>query len=342
MPKSFNQKLKILYLMKVFQEQTDEEHPMTIQDLINYLNDYGITAERKTIYDDIETLKLFGMDIVNRRLKPSGYYLGSRTFELAELKLLVDAVQSSKFITQKKSSLLIKKLESLASVFEAKKLERQVYMASPVKTVNEGIYYNIDDIHKAISENRQISFQYYEWTIAKEMHLKKNGDRYRVSPWGLVWKGENYYLVGLDEKGGIVKHYRVDKMLKIRVERRKRNGKEIFRDFDAAKFASKTFGMFGGREETVCLEFENRFVGVVIDHFGQDVIIHKKDEEHFTIRVRVNVSGQFFGWIAGLGEGVKVEAPKNVRKEYIAFLKNALKSYDEKTEYEDEAARGNV
>lgn len=327
MPKSSHQKLKILYLMKVFSERTDEAHPMTIKDLIAYLNTYGITVERKTIYDDIEVLRLFGMDILNRREKPSGFYLASRNFELSELKLLVDAVQSSKFITQKKSLQLIQKLESLASVNEAKSLQRQVFVESGVKTVNESIYYNIDEIHMAISENRQISFQYYEWTVSKEMSLKKDGERYRISPWGLIWKDENYYLVGLDEKSGIVKHYRVDKMLRVNKEKEKRNGEEIFANFDAAKFAAKTFGMFGGREETISLEFENHFIGVVIDHFGKDVMIHKKDENHFTVSIHINVSSQFFGWLAGLGPGARIVSPEPVRREYVNFLKRSLENY---------------
>lgn len=327
MPKSSHQKLKILYLMKAFSEKTDENHPMTVKDLIVYLNGYGITAERKTIYDDIEALKLFGMDILNRREKPSGFYLASRTFELPELKLLVDAVQSSKFITQKKSLQLIQKLESLASVNEAKNLQRQVFVESGVKTMNESIYYNIDEIHSAISGNRQISFQYYEWTVSKEISLKKNGERYHVSPWGLIWKDENYYLIGLDEKSGIVKHYRVDKMLRIHKEKEKRNGEEIFAGFDAARFAAKTFGMFGGHEETLNLEFENHFIGVVIDHFGKDVMIHRKDENHFTVGVHINVSSQFFGWLAGLGPGARIVSPEPVKKDYVNFLKRSLENY---------------
>lgn len=332
MPKSFHQKLKILYLMKAFLEKTDEQHPMTVQNMLLYLDDYGISAERKTIYDDIEALRIFGMDIVSRREKPSGYYLASRTFELAELKLLVDAVQSSKFITHKKSKLLIKKLEGLTSIYEAKKLQRQVFVESRVKTLNEGIYYNIDEIHKAISGNRQISFQYYEWTVTKEMRLRKNGDRYQVSPWELLWKDENYYLVALDEKSGLVKHYRVDKMLKIVVEKKKRNGEEIFSDFDAAKFSVKTFGMYGGREETLRMEFENRFVGVVLDRFGQEVMLHRKDENYFSVLIRVTVSSQFFGWLAGLGPGAVIVSPENVRKEYTAFLKKALENYGEEND----------
>lgn len=320
--------------MRVFIEQTDEQHPMSTNELINYLAEWGISVERKTVYDDIETLRIFGMDIVNRRERPAGFYLASREFELAELKLLVDAVQSSKFITSKKSHQLIEKLERLASVHEAKLLERQVFVENRVKTVNESIYYNIDDIHTGITSNHQISFQYYEWTVSKEMRLRKNGERYHISPWGMIWKDENYYLIGLDEKSGVVKHYRVDKMRQIRVEEELRNGEEIFRDFDVAQFATRTFGMFGGREETLRMEFENRFVGVVIDHFGQDVMIHVKDEEHFSTMVRVNVSAQFFGWLAGLGPGAVIVGPDKVRNEYTQFLRRALESYRTKPDSE--------
>lgn len=330
MAKSSQQKLKILYLMKAFVERTDENHPLTVKDIVKLLEEYGIVIERKTVYDDIETLKVFGMDIISKRHRPTGYYLGSRTFELPELKLLVDAVQSSKFTTVKKSQELIKKLESLTSIHEAKSLERQVFVHNSVKAWNEGVYYNINEIHTAISENKQITFQYFEWNLEKEMCLKKEGARYRVSPWGMIWKDDNYYLIAIDEKSGIVKHYRVDKMLKICVEEESRNGASLFSDFNAAQFAIKTFGMFGGREEKLTMEFENHFIGVVIDRFGKEVSILKKDEEHFNVVLSVNISSQFFAWVAGLGSGVKIISPEKVQNEYIRFLKKALDVYKEK------------
>ena len=197
-----------------------------------------------------------------------------------------------------------------------------------MKNKNENIYYNVDEIHRAISENRQISFQYTEWTVSKERHLKKNGERYQISPWQMVWQDGNYYLVGVDEKSGIVKHYRVDKMLKIVIEKEFRNGAILFEKFDSAKFASGTFGMFGGREENISLEFENHLVGVMIDRFGQDIMIMAKDNEHSVTRVQVSVSSQFYGWLAALGNDVKVLSPENVRKEYRDFLKKALENYE--------------
>ncbi len=193
-----------------------------------------------------------------------------------------------------------------------------------MKNTNESIYYNVDEIHRAISQNRQISFQYTEWTVSKERHLKKGGARYQISPWQMIWQDGNYYLIGVDEKSGIVKHYRVDKMLKILTENEARNGAELFRKFDSARFAAGTFGMFGGREEKVNLEFENHLVGVMIDRFGQDIMIMSKDNEHSVTRVQVNVSTQFYGWLAALGNSVRVISPENVRKEYRDFLRKAL------------------
>ena len=327
MPRVFNQKIKILYLMRVFLEQTDEEHPMSVKELITYLNNMGISAERKTVYDDIETLRNFGMDILNRREKPAGFYLASREFELPELKLLVDAVQSSRFITSRKSRQLIGKLESLASVYEARQLRRQVFVENRIRTMNESVYYSIDEIQRALNEDRQISFQYCEWTVEKELRLKKNGERYLVSPWGLVWQNENYYLVAYDEKCEKVKHYRVDKILQIQIENQPRDGKEIFKNYDTGELTSRTFGMFGGREETICLEAHNRLVGVVLDRFGRDIMIHRKDSEHFKTLIRVNVSGQFFGWIASLGPDAVIASPEEVREEYREFLEKSLSNY---------------
>lgn len=295
MPRVFNQKIKILYLMRIFLEQTDEEHPMSVKELIAYLNSLGISAERKTVYDDIETLRNFGMDILNRREHPAGFYLASREFELPELRLLVDAVQSSRCITNGKSRQLIRKLESLASVYESRQLRRQGFAENRIRTINENVYYSIDMIQRALTEDRQISFQYCEWTVEKKLRPENEGERYSVSPWGLVWQNEEYYLITYDEKCGRVKQYQVDKLQQIRIEKEVRRGREFFENYDIGELTSRTFGMFGGREVTICLEAHNRLVGVVLDRFGRDIMIHRKDPEHFKTLVRVNISDQFFG-----------------------------------------------
>ena len=261
MPRVFNQKIKILYLMRIFLEQTDEEHPMSVKELIAYLNSLGISAERKTVYDDIETLRNFGMDILNRREHPAGFYLASREFELPELRLLVDAVQSSRCITNGKSRQLIRKLESLASVYESRQLRRQGFAENRIRTINENVYYSIDMIQRALIEDRQISFQYCEWTVEKKLRPENEGERYSVSPWGLVWQNEEYYLITYDEKCGRVKQYQVDKLQQIRIEKEVRRGREFFENYDIGELTSRTFGMFGGREVTICLEAHNRLVG---------------------------------------------------------------------------------
>ncbi len=325
MAKSYNQKIKILYLMKLFLERTDEQHAVTMAEILEYLAANGINAERKTIYDDLETLRLFGLDILYQ--KPTGYFLGSREFELAELKLLVDAVQASRFITERKSRELIRKLEGLTSHYEAGQLQRQVYVTDRIKTMNESIYYNVDKIHTAISGNVQITFQYFEWTASREMKLRKDGEKYKVSPWILSWSDENYYLLAYDEQAEMVKFYRVDKMLKLDLTAEPRQGKEHFEHFNLAEFSRKTFGMYAGEEEHVTLVCENRLIGVIIDRFGKEAAIRKADEEHFLITVKANVSGQFYGWLTGLGTGVRIQSPQKVAEEYQRHLEGILAQY---------------
>ena len=327
MPRSFNQKLKILYLMKFLQEKTDREHPVSVKDIIQTMEAYGISVERKTVYDDIETLRTFGMKISSRRGKPAGFYLEERTFELPELKFLMDAVQSSKFITEKQSAALVRKLEDLASVHEAKKLKSQVFLMPGIKTLNEEIYTNIETIYDAISANRQISFRYYQWTLSRELKPKRGGERYRVSPGKLLWNNDNYYLMGLDESSGIVKHYRVDKMMDVAVEEEKRSGESVFRDFDMGRFSAETFGMFDGKETILKIRFSNELVGVVLDRFGKKAVLQRSDDTHFFLQTHIRVSGQFFGWLTGLGPGAEIVSPEKVRKEYKSFLTKILKTY---------------
>lgn len=313
--------------MKFLQEKTDREHPVSVKDIIRTMEAYGISVERKTVYDDIETLRTFGMKIGSRRGKPAGFYLEERTFELPELKFLMDAVQSSKFITEKQSAALVRKLEDLASVHEAKKLKSQVFLMPGIKTLNEEIYTNIETIYDAISANRQISFRYYQWTLSRELKPKRGGERYRVSPGKLLWNNDNYYLMGLDESSGIVKHYRVDKMMDVAVEEEKRSGESVFRDFDMGRFSAETFGMFDGKETILKIRFSNELVGVVLDRFGKKAVLQRSDDTHFFLQTHIRVSGQFFGWLTGLGPGAEIVSPEKVRKEYKSFLTKILKTY---------------
>ncbi len=328
MPRGTNQKFKLYRLAQIMLEKTDEEHYITMPEIMTELARYEITADRKSIYTDLKDLEMLGIEVQG---EPVGnryhYHVVSRSFELPELKLLVDAIQSSKFITEKKSNELIKKLETLLSKYDASKLQRQVFVSGRIKTMNESIYYTVDAIHNAISENKKIKFQYYQWNERKEMELRHGGAYYHISPWGLSWDDENYYLVGYDSDAQIIKHYRVDKMLHIKMTEEPREGKEHFKKLDMADYAKKSFGMYGGKEQTVKLLVENGLAGVMIDRFGKDIMMIPADDDHFTVNVDVRVSGPFFGWIISLGEGVKIVGPGEVVEQMKKEIHRLTKQY---------------
>lgn len=327
MPKSANQKLKLLYLMQYLLQKSDENHPLTIQQMIDELARHDIKAERKTLYDDIEALRLFGLDIVQSRSKTTGYYVGGRDFEVPELKLLVDSVQSSKFITEKKTLSLIKKIEGLASAYDAQLLQRQVYVRNRVKSMNESVYYNVDEISNAITQDRAIRFKYFDYTITKERKFRKDGAWYEISPLSLMWDDENYYMLGFDTEADKIKHYRVDKMTEISALDRHRDGKEEFKNIDMSQYAKKVFGMFTGEEQTVRLRFANHLVGSVIDRFGRDTMIISSDDEHFTISVDVAVSPKFYAWLFGFGTEVEILSPESLRANYKIMAERVDEMY---------------
>ena len=328
MAKGENQKLKMLYLVKILSEETDDEHSLTTQDIITKLAKYDVNAERKALYRDFEELKAFGLDIISEQIGRNVYYhLGHRDFELPELKLLVDSVQSAKFITEKKSKDLIKKLEALVSKYEAKHLQRQVVISGRVKTMNESVYYNVDAIHEAISSDKQIRFQYFQWTVKKKMELRKDGAWYVLSPWGLMWDDEYYYMLAYDAEDEMIKYYRVDKMLNIDIVDCKREGQEAFKSFDMPRYSKSLFGMFSGEQTSVTLEGTNDMVGVLIDRFGKDIMLHSIDEEHFSAIVEVAISKQFLGWVIALGENIRITAPKTVVEQIQEEAKRLCRQY---------------
>ena len=330
MARSSFQKLKILYVMDYLLRNSDEAHPVTMSQLIAELAGHGISAERKSIYDDIESLREYGLDIIQSGVgKGSGYYVAARDFELPELKLLVDSVQSSKFITHKKTLSLIKKIESLASVYEAQLLRRQVYVKNRIKTMNESIYYNVDEIHRGIAENRKIRFHYFEYTVQKERRFRKDGAWYVMSPFALSWDDENYYLVAYDSAAGVIKHFRVDKMADIEITEEERDGQEIYAALDMGVYARKTFGMFTGEEVSVQMRFENDLVGVVLDRLGRDVMLVPDGDTHFTVRTEIVVSPQFFAWVLGFGKKAKILAPESVVSELREHMEQVRGLYEE-------------
>lgn len=323
MAKSSNQKTKLLHLYHILMRQTDEEHPISVPQIIDELGKYDIKAERKSIYDDLEALQTFGLDVQSRKGKSGGWFVGGRDFELPEVKLLMDAVQSSRFITQKKSDTLIRKLERLASIHQAHQLQRQVYVSGRIKAMNESIYLNADQLHSAIAAQKSITFQYFDYNIRREKVFRRNGARYVVSPYGLIWNSENYYLVAFDHTNRDMRHYRVDKMANIVVTGLEREGRDLYPDFQLAQYGQKHFGMYTGQEMKVTLRGRQSMAGVVWDRFGQDVILVPDGEEFFTVTLPVIVSPQFFGWLFGLDGGITIVGPQEAVTAYRQKLAQA-------------------
>ena len=324
--KASNQKLKLIYLAKILLENTDEENTITVPEMIAELAKFGISAERKSIYDDLEYLQLFGLDICSNKTRTTNYYIASREFELPELKLLVDSVQASKFITKKKSMELISKIEKLTSRENAKKLHRQVFVMDRVKTLNEQIYYNVDKIHDAIAENKQISFRYFDMNVDKVKVYRKDGNLYKESPVALTWDDENYYLITYKDKYNRYVHYRVDKMEKISISDEPRVMSE--EPFDLSAYSRGMFSMFGGEEMDVSIMFDNELVGVVYDRFGVNVPIIKTDNKHFVCNVKVAVSPHFLSWIISFGGKARILSPDSVVDELYNMVKNVKEIYD--------------
>ena len=316
--------------MKIMLEKTDDEHGLTMPEILEELEKYGVTAERKSIYADFQDMTdKFGLDIIKENVgRETKYHVGSREFELAEVKLLIDAIQSSKFITKNKSRELISKVKTLVSEHQAKQLQRQVIINDRVKTMNESVYYNVDDIHSAINQNKQIKFKYYKWDISKKLVPRHNDEWFVVSPWALTWAEENYYLLAYDEWSGQIKNYRVDKMMKISLTNEARQGKELFDKIDMAKYSAATFGMYNGESKKVKLRIENSKCGIFLDRFGKDISFIPVDKDHSELYVDVNVSPQFYGWIFGLGKDVKVIGPQEVVDEMKEQAKRFLENME--------------
>ena len=322
MARSGNQKLKILYIAKYLLENSDEAHPVSTADLIAHLDARGIAAERKSIYDDLAALEDFGLDLVkSAEGGRHGWYVASRRFELPELKLLVDSVQSANFITRRKSDALISKIETLASVHQARTLQRQVLVSRRIKTMNESIFYNVDALHEAISANRMIHFKYFDYAADKSKHYRRDGGTYEVSPFALTWDSENYYLIAFDADAGELRHYRVDRMERIATcADRPRQGQALFDRLDMATYTRRVFGMFSGEATEVQMRFDNRLAGAVLDRFGHEAMLIPDGSDGFTLRASVVVSPRFFEWLCAFGTGAKLLGPASV----VAQLRDHL------------------
>lgn len=328
MAKAAMQKTRILTLVDMLERETDEYHGLTLSEIIDRYEAANITAERKSVYDDIAALEEFGIDV--KRERENGrteYRLISRKFELAELKILVDALQSAKFITPRKSDELIAKLTTLASNSQSRELGRTVFVADRAKSMNEGVFIAVDAIHAAIRDNRKVGFYYFDLNEKKEKVYRHSKARYEVSPYALAMDDGKYYLIAYDSAADKIKHYRVDKTERLTVLADARDGRELFRNFNLAKYTTEHFGMFGGEETLVTLRCENSLAQIVLDRFGKDVTLHRRGEDRFDVSVRVIVSANFLSWVLSLSPEMKIAEPKSVREEMRRFIESAAEEY---------------
>ncbi len=327
MAKFARQKQKILYVKELLEKESDSQSPLSMEEILDYLDSQGISAERKSIYDDLDALRDFGLEIVYQKRSPKGYYLKSRPFETAELKLLIDAVEASKFITEKKTMELIEKLSAFGARNKRRLIKRQVFVRDRIKSMNESIYHNVDRIHEAISCNRRITFSYFSYDVTKKKILRRDGKRYDISPAILCWSDENYYLIAYDHEAEMIKHYRVDKMTDITVEETPRLGQDVIASIDVPNYTQRNFSMFSGEEIYVTIEFANDLAGVVIDRFGKNIHFFPSREGFFEARVKVALSPFFLGWITALGEKARIVRPEEAVHEMKELLKTVIKNY---------------
>jgi predicted DNA-binding transcriptional regulator YafY len=328
MAKNPNQKLKILYIMQMLMNESDEAHGLTMADILDRLDEHDIKAERKSIYDDLETLRRFGIDIItDKNGKTTNYYIGNRDFEYPELTLLVDAVQSSRFLTEKKSNALIRKIENLTSKFEASLLDKRVHVAGRIKMQNESIFYNVDAIQDAIARKKKLSFKYYDYNISKEKIARRDGAAYIADPVGLTYVDENYYLITYYHQYDSLVNFRVDRMANIKVTDEAAELMPDAASFDMEGYCRKSFSMFGGEDTHVEIVFDKSLMNAIVDRFGKDVFVQKIDDNSTRAHVAITKSRSFFGWLTAFGDMMMIEKPESLKKEYIEYLKSILASY---------------
>ncbi len=325
MPKSDNQKLKIFYILDYLQKNSHENHPVRASDLIAMLDrQHNISCDRKTVYSDIAALQDYGVDIISIPGKNGGYYIASRNFELSELKLLIDAVQSSRYLTEKKSRELIEKLLTQCNEQDAKLMKRNVLVSGRVKSMNETIYYSVDTIQEAIAQNKQITFRYFDWDFGGKRKFREK--TYVASPYGLCQDNENCYLLAFSDRHGITS-YRVDRMMDISLSNDARIPCPELTGKALVDHANRLFQMYSGDAVDVKLQFHNSLINVVIDRFGKDTMLIPDGLEHFNFTVRVAVSPMFLSWVMGFGNKAKILYPQSVADKLCQLCKEAMSHY---------------
>lgn len=333
MTKGPNQKLKMLYLKDIFEKETDDDHSLSLAEITEKLNERGVNADRKTLYADFNELQRYGLDIIqSSNGRGCVYHLGEREFELPELKLLVDSVQAARFISEKKSGDLIKKLMALTSKGQLEGLKRQVVLAGRVKTENPSVLANVDRLHQAINQKIQVRFHYMKWDIHKNLVPRNQGNWFQVSPGLMILSDENYYLAAYYAQAEEIRHYRVDKIKELKLlpnEKLPEKAVKAFKDLDVAQYADTHFGMFNGERTPVEFKISNSKVGIFIDRFGKDIMLIPTGPDTVTTTISVDVSDQFLGWIMALGPDVEIMNPPSLRKRMQDLGKRLLEQYPE-------------
>lgn len=317
------EKNRPLYILKYLLDNTDEDHPAIINDILSHLEEKGIHATRKTVATDLAELQDSGFDVICNKSRQNKYFIGSRSLELAELKMIVDAVQAAKFISPTKSLSLIEKLSSLASPYQAEELKRKLYVEGKAKTTNESVYYTVDLLHHAINHEKTVEFQYIRYTADKEKKLKHDGAVYCLSPYDLVWNNDRYYVFGWSDRHSKIVKFRVDRMLHTKealMDYYKRPA-----DYDIEAFCNQVFLMYDGEKRTIQLLCDNDMMNTIVDRFGDDVVTRKTDDQHFIADVEVFVSPTFFSWIFAYGGAITISSPQDVINEYKKRVSETLK-----------------
>lgn len=327
MPRDDSQNLKLLYMKDFFEECTDEDHPAKTPDILAYLEEHGVKMERKSVYPGISALEKYGLELTDpEKERNRSYYLRERDFETSEVKMILDSVASSKFLSERKSLELMNKLKKLVNVHHRHELDREVKVAGRVKTMNDSTINNLDHVHDAIAADMTLKFKYFHYNMNKEPEYTKDGKYYEVSPWVVLYDNSYYYLLAYVNDD--IRTFRIDRMKSVHTGSNERQGKEQFESFDLGKYTKQTFGMFSGEEEKVEMLFHNSLIDTVIDKFGKEVFISPVDDAHFKITVPVAVSPQFFGWIFGLGGKATILGPKSVVKKMKETLKKVSQKYE--------------
>lgn len=320
-------KLRLLYIYQHLLQHSDAEHPISTHEILKYLKDkHGMEVNRTTLPNDFAMMEQAGIHFEVIKSRQNKYYYDGWLFDIPELKILIDAVSSSKFITEKRSKELIKKLVSLTSEYNAEKLRRHITVEGRIKSDNEKAFYIVDCINTAIDKNCKISFQYAEYNNRKRKVLRNDGNAYIVSPYALVWDGDYYYVIGYCDNRESIRHFRLDRIYRIPSLLESEQSNLVSKSFNLSEYLQKTFRMYGGDETIqVTLQCESYLMNAIVDHFGTNIWTEEIDENHFKTIVTVSPSPTFYRWVFGWNGAMKIVAPNNVKSGYKAMLRKALK-----------------